>query len=218
MPGRLENKRAIVTGGGLGLGEGIVRKFVAEGAKVLIFELNRENGEKVASSLQGNAVNFTGDVTKEEDWKGALEKCKESFGGLEVVVNNAGVVHRSAVSSTLPLLRPTGFDVELCAAWSCVKTFKDTEILLTVHSINPALHGSPLQRVRAHNAHQRLSPLPQRQSDPASFRGPTLRRLRQHLVHLRRAAQAQPRLVRWLQGCRHVRDEGIGGGVCEGWR
>lgn len=50
-PGRLEGKVAIVTGGGLGLGEGIVRKFVEEGAKVLIFEINKENGEKVASSI-----------------------------------------------------------------------------------------------------------------------------------------------------------------------
>ena len=98
MSGRLSNKRAIITGGGLGLGEGIVRKFVAEGAQVLIFELNAANGEKVAASLpQGQAVNFTGDVTKEEDWRKALERCKEAFGGCEVVVNNAGVVHRSAV-------------------------------------------------------------------------------------------------------------------------
>lgn len=104
-PGRLENKAAIVTGGGLGLGEGIVRKFVFEGAKVLIFEIHRENGERVASEL-GDAVQcFTGDVTKDGDWAEALRRCVEVFGRCDVVVNNAGVVHRSAVSIIRSLLR-----------------------------------------------------------------------------------------------------------------
>lgn len=98
-PGRLEGKKAIVTGGGLGIGEGIVRKFIDEGAKVLIFEINKENGEKVASSLpEHSAVNYTGDVTSESDWEQAVKTCIERLGGLDIVVNNAGVVHRSAVS------------------------------------------------------------------------------------------------------------------------
>lgn len=101
-PGRLEGKIAIITGGGLGLGEGIVRKYVYEGAKVLIFEINKDNGERVASELGDAVASFTGDVTKEADWNEALKVCKEKFGGCDVVVNNAGVVHRSAVSPTLP--------------------------------------------------------------------------------------------------------------------
>lgn len=97
-PGRLENKVAIITGGGLGLGEGIVRKFVHEGAKVLIFEINKDNGEKVASGLPNATAAFAGDVTKEEDWRKALKLCLEKFGRCDVVVNNAGVVHKSEVS------------------------------------------------------------------------------------------------------------------------
>ena len=97
-PGRLEGKVAIVTGGGMGLGEGIVRKFVQEGAKVLIFELNKQNGERVASSFPDATALHTGDVTSESDWDDAIKTCLDQFGRCDIVVNNAGVVHRSAVS------------------------------------------------------------------------------------------------------------------------
>jgi hypothetical protein len=96
---RLEGKTAIITGAGLGLGEGIAKKFVEEGAKVLVFEIHEENGKRVADSLgEEKAAFFKGDVTRKEDWDEALKTVLEKFGGLDVVVNNAGVVHRAGVS------------------------------------------------------------------------------------------------------------------------
>ena len=86
----------------MGLGEGITRKFIEEGAKVVLFEISAEHGQKVADSLpKDKAVFFKGDVTNLESWHGALQVAKEKFGGLDVVVNNAGVVHRSGVSLEL---------------------------------------------------------------------------------------------------------------------
>jgi NAD(P)-dependent dehydrogenase (short-subunit alcohol dehydrogenase family) len=102
-PGRLESKVAIITGGGLGLGEGIARKFVFEGAKVVIFEINKENGTKVAESLgKGNATAIQGDVTKLDDWNKAVKTAIDTFGGLDIVVNNAGVVHNAQPSFDVP--------------------------------------------------------------------------------------------------------------------
>lgn len=98
-PGRLQNKVAIVTGGGMGLGEGIVRKFVHEGARVIIFDIDPVAGTRVASSLPLDKIHlFTGSVTNLNHWKEALKCAIDAFGKLDIVVNNAGVVHVAQVS------------------------------------------------------------------------------------------------------------------------
>lgn len=89
---------AIVTGAGLGLGEGITRKFIEEGANVLLFEIHKANGMRVADSLpKEKAAFYEGDVTEQSHWEGALQACLGKFGQLDIVVNNAGVVHTAAV-------------------------------------------------------------------------------------------------------------------------
>ncbi|KAI5364582.1 Putative short-chain dehydrogenase/reductase SDR, NAD(P)-binding domain superfamily [Septoria linicola] len=101
--GRLQGKIAIVTGGSMGLGEGIVKKFVYEGARVLIYDINAELGSKVASQLPQDQIHvFTGSVTNQQHWKEALQAVVGRWGGLDIVVNNAGVVHISAPSPTVP--------------------------------------------------------------------------------------------------------------------
>ena len=73
----------------MGIGEGIVRKFVEEGAKVLVLDINSELGTKVASSHpEGQVVFLQGSVTKEEDWKKALETVLEGTGKLDIVVSS----------------------------------------------------------------------------------------------------------------------------------
>lgn len=98
--GKLGGKIALITGGGSGFGEGIVRKFVSEGARVLIMDINSDDALKVArSAAKGIVASIQGDVSKEIDWKAALTKCLSVFGGLDIVVNNAGVLHLAQPSS-----------------------------------------------------------------------------------------------------------------------
>ena len=90
---RLQNKIAIVTGGGSGFGEGIVRKFVAEGAKVLIADRNLEGAARVAESVGDQATAFEADVASQGGFESIVEATKSAFGGLHILVNNAGVGH-----------------------------------------------------------------------------------------------------------------------------
>ncbi|MGL1921897.1 MAG: glucose 1-dehydrogenase [Hyphomicrobiales bacterium] len=90
---RLDGKIAIVTGGGSGFGEGIVRKFAAEGAKVVVADIHAENGMSVANSLGDNGFFIAADVAKDADMKALIEGTIKHFGGLDIVVNNAGMGH-----------------------------------------------------------------------------------------------------------------------------
>ena len=90
---RLEGKVAIVTGGGSGFGEGIARKFIAEGARVLIADRDAAGGERVAKALGANARSLRVDVAVAADVTTMLDAAQELFGGLHILVNNAGVSH-----------------------------------------------------------------------------------------------------------------------------
>ncbi|TCJ37000.1 glucose 1-dehydrogenase [Parafrankia sp. BMG5.11] len=89
---RLEGKVALVTGGARGIGEGIVRRFVEEGAKVLVTDLLDEEGEALSGEL-GDAVRyFHQDVTDRAGWAAAVAEAENKFGRLDILVNNAGVL------------------------------------------------------------------------------------------------------------------------------
>ena len=88
---RLKNKIAIVTGGGSGFGAGIVKKFIQEGAKVVVADINLENAEKVAMDSGDFAVEV--DVSNSLSFKNMVDKTLEKFGKIEIMVNNAGITH-----------------------------------------------------------------------------------------------------------------------------
>lgn len=91
---RLKDKVAIVTGGASGFGAAIARHFVDEGAKVVILDLNGEGAARVAGNT-GQAIAVAGDVTKRADIDRAVAAAIDTFGGLDIVVNNAGWSYRN---------------------------------------------------------------------------------------------------------------------------
>jgi 3-oxoacyl-[acyl-carrier protein] reductase len=96
---RLQNKVAIVTGAASGFGAETARMFIAEGAKVALADINEEGARQVAASLGPAALAVRCDVTKRADIEQLVAQTIRHFGGLDIVVNNAGWTHRN-----MPLL------------------------------------------------------------------------------------------------------------------
>ncbi len=97
---RLKGKRAIVTGGASGFGEGIVRKFAEEGASVLIADLNIDAGQKLAEqlsdALKGTVKAVTTNVADDQSVQQMKEAAIDQLGGIDILVNNAGTTHLPA--------------------------------------------------------------------------------------------------------------------------
>ncbi|WP_235736564.1 SDR family NAD(P)-dependent oxidoreductase [Nocardioides alcanivorans] len=87
MTGKLDGRVAVITGGGDGIGAGIARKYAAEGATVLIAEINAENGQAVAEEIGGRFVQV--DVTQRDQVEEMVRVAVEELGSLDILVNNA---------------------------------------------------------------------------------------------------------------------------------
>ena len=93
MQRQLKGKVAIVTGGAAGFGEGIVRLFVAQGARVVIADLDASRGEKLAAELGETARFVRTDVSSGSDVNSLVQTCSREFGDPDIVINNAGTTH-----------------------------------------------------------------------------------------------------------------------------
>lgn len=89
--GKLENKVAVITGAAQGMGASHARKFIEEGAKVVITDINLEAAQQLAAELGDNALALKLDVSKADNWAEVLKTTEEKFGPVTVLVNNAGV-------------------------------------------------------------------------------------------------------------------------------
>ena len=90
---RLAGKIAIVTGAASGFGEGIARKFVAEGARVVVADRDGDGARRVADALGPSADSVRADVTRAADVEAMVRTAIERFDGLDILVNNAGMGH-----------------------------------------------------------------------------------------------------------------------------
>lgn len=97
---RLDGKVAFVTGAGAGIGEAIAKLFAQQGATSVIFERNGSDAEAVAQAIRaagGKALAIAGDVRDLPAVKGAVDRAGTEFGGIHILVNNAGIYPRSAL-------------------------------------------------------------------------------------------------------------------------
>ena len=126
--GRLSGKVAIITGAARGMGEATARLFASEGAKVALGDVIIEQGEAVAKDI-GDAAFFQKlDVTDDDNWKSFIQAVLDKFGTIDVLVNNAGLVHFTPIEHFNPA---------------------DADKILGVNTIGPMLgakHVSPIMK------------------------------------------------------------------------
>lgn len=97
---RLAGKVAIITGAAQGMGASHAKKFIDEGAKVILTDLNEEKGQALASELGEHAAFVKHNVTSAEDWANVIAQAEEKFGPVNVLVNNAGITMAKSILQT----------------------------------------------------------------------------------------------------------------------
>lgn len=92
---RLQGLVAVVTGAASGFGRGIAELYAKEGARVVVADINGTGAEEAARAIGPHAVAIAIDVTRRADVEAMIDKAVSSFGGLDIVVNNAGITHKN---------------------------------------------------------------------------------------------------------------------------
>ncbi len=125
---RVQDKSIIVTGAGSGIGEGIARRLAAEGARVIVNDIQAQAGEKVVAEILaagGQASFFAADVTRSDDMKALVQAAVARHGRLDVMVNNAGWTHRNR-----PALEVSEEEFDRCYAVNVKSIY-----LATLHAV-----------------------------------------------------------------------------------
>ena len=123
---KLEGKVAIITGGGSGIGEATAKKIAAEGASVVVADVNEAGLQRVVEEIKATGGEATGivlDVSKQESWEAAVAATEEAYGKLNIVFNNAGIG-----GATLDLTNET------IENWSKVIAINQTGVMLGIRT------------------------------------------------------------------------------------
>jgi 2-dehydro-3-deoxy-D-gluconate 5-dehydrogenase len=148
----ISGKAAIVTGGALGIGFGIVTRLVEAGAQVMVADVNKEALETVPNRLKGGKVRtFVLDVSKDEGWEKVVKACVDGFGKLDILVNNAGIYPQVPMLQMAPSLFDKVLAVNLrglaflskAAALQMIKQGKGGRIvnIASIDSLHPSMVG-----------------------------------------------------------------------------
>ena len=120
--GLLQDKIAIITGGGSGIGQSIAQAFAGEGAKVVLASRNRQNLEAVAQQIEqagGTALVVPTDVTAEDQVVGLFQQALEAFDRIDILVNNAGVMTGGPTDELTLAQWQSVLDVNLTGPFLC---------------------------------------------------------------------------------------------------
>lgn len=130
---RVSGKVALVTGGAVGMGEAFSRMLAAEGAAVAVADINSEDGERTVEAINrtgGRAIFVKLDVSREDDWRRAVEIVETELARLDILVNNAGIFVPGTVETTSP------------EDWDRIFSVNSTGVYLGMRAAIPAMRRS----------------------------------------------------------------------------
>jgi NAD(P)-dependent dehydrogenase (short-subunit alcohol dehydrogenase family) len=129
--GRFEGRTAIVTGGGQGIGRAIAERFAQDGASVVVVDLNGGAAAAVAEAIRnagGQALGIEADVTDATAVRSMVARAVEAFGGVDVLVNNAGILRSTRIVDISPDEWDLVVDVNLKSAFLCSQAVHDSMV------------------------------------------------------------------------------------------